>query len=143
MMVRKYPRPLSLVLPVLFNHLLALIVTGLATLALFALRDVINPSIISLLYLLPVALCTVLWGLGPGIASAFFAFLAFNFFFIKPYYSLMVHQTQDLLGLFVFLLVAVGISQMVGQTRKSLAAAEAREREAVRLYELSALLAGL
>jgi hypothetical protein len=53
-----------------------------------------------------------------------------------------IHQTQDLLGAH-FLAVAVVISQMVGQTRKSLAAATAREHEAIRLYELSAVLSGL
>ena len=136
---RNLPRLLTLI----GGYLFSLLVTGLATLIFFLLRDGVNPAIVALLYLLPVSLSTVLWGLGPGITAAFFAFLAFNFFFIQPYYTLMVHQTQDLLALLVFLAVAVGISQMVGQTRKSLAAATAREHEAIRLYELSTVLAGL
>lgn len=143
MAARPYPRVWTVIFPIIGHYLIALLVTSLATAALFALREVINPSIVALLYLVPVGLSTVLWGLGPGVTAAFFAFLSFNYFFIQPYYTLMVHQTQDLLALLVFLGVAVGISQMVGQTRKSLAAATAREREAVRLYELSTVLAGL
>jgi two-component system sensor histidine kinase KdpD len=138
-----FPRLFKVILSVVSAYLFSLIVTGFATLVFFLLRDAVNPAIVALLYLLPVSLSTVVWGLGPGITAAFFAFLAFNYFFIQPYYSLLVHQTQDLLALLVFLTVAVGISQMVGQTRKSLAAATAREREAIRLYELSTVLAGL
>jgi two-component system sensor histidine kinase KdpD len=143
MKARFLPRLSEMTLPIIGHYLLTLTVTSLATAVLFALREVINPSIVALLYLVPVSLSTVLCGLGPGITAAFFAFLSFNYFFIQPYYTLRVHQTQDLLALLVFLAVAVGISQMVGQTRKSLAEAKAREREAIRLYELSTVLAGL
>ena len=45
--------------------------------------------------------------------------------------------------LIVFLGVAVVISQMVGRARRSLALATAHEREAVHLYELSTVMAGL
>jgi two-component system sensor histidine kinase KdpD len=114
-----------------------------ATAVLFALREAISPAIVALLYLLPVGLSTFLWGLGPGILAAFAAFLAFNYFFIPPYYTFLVHQTQDLLALLIFLVVAVVISQLVGRMRASLAAATDREREAVRLSELSTQLAGL
>jgi two-component system sensor histidine kinase KdpD len=55
--------------------------------------------------------------LGPGIAAALAAFLLFNYFFIQPYFSLVVHQTQDLVGLVVFLSVAVVISQLLGRAR--------------------------
>jgi two-component system sensor histidine kinase KdpD len=71
------------------------------------------------------------------------AFLTFNFFFITPYYTLAVHQAQDVLALMVFLFVAVVISQLLGQSKAGTAAATAREREATRLYELSTALAGL
>lgn len=131
-------RSFFLLLPYLF----ALAVTGLATAALFALPESITPSILALLFLLPVGVSTILWGLGAGIVVAFLAFLSFNYF-IEPYYSLLVHQTQDLLVLIAFLTVAVVISQMVGRTRQSLKEAKAREREAIRLYELSVVLGGL
>lgn len=132
-------RSISAALP----YLLAVLVMSAATTLLFVLRDAISPAIVALLYLLPVGLSTFLWGLGPGILAAFAAFLAFNYFFIPPYYTFFVHQTQDLLALLVFLGVAVVISQLVGRMRALLAAATDREREAVRLAELSTQLAGL
>jgi two-component system sensor histidine kinase KdpD len=123
--------------------LLMLVLIAATTLALSPLRGEANTPIIALLYLVPVGLSTSLGGLAVGIAASLLAFLAFNFFFIKPYYSLLVHQTQDLLVLVVFLLVAVTVSQLLGRVQASLAAAEARESETTALYELSTALTGL
>jgi two-component system sensor histidine kinase KdpD len=81
--------------------------------------------------------------LGPGIAGALVTFLAFNYFFIKPYYTFSVHRPIDVVILVIFLIVAIVISQLVGRMQSSLAAATAREREATQLYELSTALAGL
>jgi two-component system sensor histidine kinase KdpD len=138
--VRLYPRQAVIV----FGHyLLSLLLVALTTGVLYVLRSSINPAIVALLYLLPVGLSTSLWGLGPGILAALAAFLAFNYFFIEPYYTLIVHQTQDILALIVFLGVAVLINQLLGRTRRSLEQATSREQEAIRLYELSTMLAGL
>jgi two-component system, OmpR family, sensor histidine kinase KdpD len=125
-------------------YLLAILVIAVSLPLMIGLQALIHPSnaALALLFLLPVGLITSFWGLGPGIMSAFLAFLAFNYFFIPPYYSLLVHQTQDLLVLFVFLVVAVVISQLVGSIRRNLAEVTAREVEAIRLYELSTALAG-
>ncbi|HEY2979994.1 MAG TPA: DUF4118 domain-containing protein, partial [Anaerolineales bacterium] len=125
------------------QHMLAVLAMGVTTGVLYFLRDALDTPVIALLYLLPVGLITALWGLGPAILAAVAAFLAFNFFFIRPYYTLAVHQTGDLIVLVVFLIVAVAISQLVGRAQAGRAAANAREREATRLYELSTALAGL
>jgi two-component system, OmpR family, sensor histidine kinase KdpD len=124
-------------------YLLACLLTALTTGLLLLLRSYIGPELVALLYLVPVAITTALWGLGPGIASALLAFLSLNYFFIEPYYSFFVHHTQDLLGLVLFLGIAVGINQLLGWTRRNLAVAEVRQHEAMRLYELSSLLSGI
>jgi two-component system, OmpR family, sensor histidine kinase KdpD len=131
------------VLQLLGPYLFAILTTTLATGLFYLLRDVLDSTVIALLYLIPVGMSTVLWGLGPGISAALLSFVVINYFFIEPYNSLFVHKTQDLLGLLIFLGVAVGISQLVGRVRKSLDLATAREREAIRLYELSNNLAGV
>ena len=136
-------RSRSRVILLVFPYIFSLLVTALTTGLLFVLRSSISSAAVALLYLLPVGMSTFLWGLGPGILAAIVAFLAFNYFFIFPYYTFFVHQTQDLLALLVFLVVAVVISQLVGRTRRSLEVATAREHEAIRLYELSQSLSGL
>ncbi|MFN8411108.1 MAG: DUF4118 domain-containing protein [Anaerolineales bacterium] len=113
------------------------------TAVFFTLREGLDTTVIALLYLVPLGVITAYWGLGPGITSALITFLAFNYFFIKPYYTLAVHQPADVVILVIFLVVAVVISQLVGRMQRSLIAATAREREATQLYELSIALTGL
>jgi two-component system sensor histidine kinase KdpD len=93
-------------------------------------------------YLLPVVVSTLAWGLGPGIVAALAAFVAFNYFFIEPRFTLLVERPQDLLVLVAFLAVAAVLNQLLGRTRAALSAARQREHEALRLYEFSTALAG-
>jgi two-component system, OmpR family, sensor histidine kinase KdpD len=125
------------------QYLFSLAVISAVTAIFFVLRDGLDTTLVALLYLIPLGMITAYWGLGPGITSALFTFLAFNYFFIQPYYTLAVHRPTDVVILAIFLIVAVVISQLVGRMQASLIAATAREREATQLYELSIALAGL
>jgi two-component system sensor histidine kinase KdpD len=125
------------------QYLLAWGFVALVTAFLFTLREALDTAVVALLYLIPLGLITVFWGLGPGITSALVTFLTFNYFFIQPYYNFTVHRPTDVVILVIFLIVAIVISQLVGRMQGSLAAATAREREATQLYELSTALAGL
>ncbi len=127
----------------IYHYLLALVLLYASVGILFFLREILGAPLVALLFLLPVGLSTTFWGLGPGIMTAIFTFLSFNFFFIPPYYTFAVYHPRDVLMLVVFLVVAVVLSQLVGRAQAGLAAATAREREATKLYELSTALAGL
>ena len=120
-----------------------LLIIGFVTFLLKLVESGLQIQLIALLYLLPVLVCTVLWGLTAGILAGFFSFLAFNYFFIQPYFTLSVHQTQDLITLIVFLIVAVVVSQLIGQARQAVRLAEKREHESARMYDLISALAGL
>ncbi|MBI5293898.1 MAG: DUF4118 domain-containing protein [Chloroflexi bacterium] len=125
------------------RYALTVLLIGVITAIFFTMREVIDTSIIALIFLLPVGLVTLLWGLRPGVTAAILAFFAINFFLVEPYYRLAVHQPSDLVVLMVFLIVAVVISQLVGRAQAGTIAATAREREATQLYELSTALTGL
>src|SRR5512136_2161704 len=111
------------------EYLLAILVTVVFTLIflLFRTGSGQDHTVLSLLYLLPVVASSVLWGLGPGAMVALLSFLALNYFFIPPYNTLLVHRTQDLIVLIVFLVVSITIGQLVGRVRKSLLESTARE----------------
>jgi two-component system, OmpR family, sensor histidine kinase KdpD len=130
-------------LPRFWRYIFSIVLIASITAVFFALRDVLDTTLVALLYLIPLGMITALWGLGPGITGALITFLTFNYFFIEPYYTFTVHQPTDVVVLVVFLIVAVVISQLVGQAQTGLAAATAREREATQLYELSTALTGL
>ena len=126
-----------------WKYLRALVLIASVTAIFVLLRDVLDTTLVALLYLLPLGVITAVLGLGLGITSALIAFLAFNYFFIPPYYTLNVHRPTDVVILVVFLIVAIVISQLVGRAQAGLAAATAREREATQLYELSTAFTGL
>src|SRR5512143_2132137 len=113
----------STVLSRLWQYLLAFVLIAFITAIFFFLRDVLDTTLVALLYLIPLGMITAYWGLGPGITSALITFLAFNYFFIPPYYTLTVHRPADVFILLVFLIVAVVISQLVARAQAGLAAA--------------------
>ncbi len=100
----------------------------------------LGEAVIALLYLLPIGWATAEWGQIPGICGAVSAALAFDFFFITPFYTFTVGRLEGWLVLIIFLIVAVLI---VGRIQAGLTQAQDRERELTFMYELSILLAGL
>ena len=81
-------------------------------------------------------------GLGPGIAASFFAFGAFNFFFLPPYNTFVIERPEHIAVLFVLLGISVLISTLLNRTRERAVAAETREGELRALQELSSELVG-
>jgi two-component system, OmpR family, sensor histidine kinase KdpD len=128
------------------NRALALLpfaTISLVTLILFPLREGLSTTTVALVYLLPVLINTTYGGLVPGVLTAIAAILTYNFFFLEPYYTFIVHESQDLVALVIFLIVAVLISQLVGKANRNLGKSMSRERELAHLYELSLALAGI
>jgi two-component system sensor histidine kinase KdpD len=124
------------------SYLMAVLVVGAVAVGFHLARGILDDTLVALLFLIPVGTITGRWGLGPGIAAALTAFLAFNYLFITPYYTFTVHHPGDLVVLLVFLIVAAVMSQLVARARAAAEAATDREREATQLYELSTALAG-
>ena len=113
----------------------------LATTAVFLLigRNVLGEGVIALLYLVPIGWSTTRWGQLPGTCAALTAALAFDYFFIPPFYTFAVGTLEGWLLLIIFLVVATVI---IGRIQYGLQRAHVREREALFMYELSTALAG-
>jgi two-component system sensor histidine kinase KdpD len=121
--------------------LLALGAIPFATGAVFVLgpQQLTNAA---MLYLAAVLVSAVVAGRGPAVAASVAAFFTFNFFFTEPRYTFTVQDPSVLLVLFTFLLVAVVTSQLAAAQRSRAEDAEAREREARLLHDISDLLGG-
>lgn len=104
------------------------------------LRANLNTVTIILCYLLIVLASATAGGLGPGIVVSVAAFVTFNFFFLPPYYSLTVGAPQDVVALFVFLIVAAVASNLVTRLQARERDAERRARESETLAQLGAAL---
>lgn len=135
--------PIRKILSTLSRYLAVVACVALTTFLLILIQAWLDIQIISLIFLIPVVFCTVQWGLTPGILTGFLSFLAFNYFFIQPLYTLTVHKTQDLITLSIFLAVSVVMSNLIGQAREGIRLAKSREWEATRMYELISTLSDL
>ena len=118
------------------------VVAVAATTALLLLigRATLGEAVIALLLLVPIAWSTTRWGPAAGMAAAVTAALVFNFFFIPPFYTFSIGSLEGWLVFIIFSMVAVA---MVNRITSGLARAQASERDATFMYELSAALAGV
>jgi two-component system sensor histidine kinase KdpD len=101
-----------------------------------------NLTDIVMVYLLGVVVASLRLGYGPSLFAAVLSVLAFDFFFIPPYFSFSVSDLRHVVTFAVMLLVAVVISDLTRRVRNQAVAARARERHTAALYDLSRQLAG-
>ena len=94
---------------------------SVASVALTTLLLIQLPSLhqanIALLYLLVVLICATTIGLGPAMLASVLAFLGFNYFFVAPLHTFTVADSQDVVRLLTFLVVAVIASSLAGRAR--------------------------
>jgi two-component system, OmpR family, sensor histidine kinase KdpD len=80
---------------------------------------------------------------GPTVMASVLSVLVFDFFFVPPYLSFAVADTEHLLTFFVMLIVALVTSGMTVRIRAQAAAARHRERRIAALYGMSRELASV
>ena len=91
---------------------------------MFSLADIV------LLYLIPVVLAAVIGGLWAALPAALAADLAVNFFFVPPYYTLIVGNAEHVIVLLTYVLIALVISLAVDFAARQRAQTARRETEA-------------
>jgi two-component system sensor histidine kinase KdpD len=94
-------------------------------------------------YLLGVVFVALRYGRGPSALASVLAVAAFDFFFVQPYHTFAVSDTQYLVTFAVMLLVALVISSLTARLRQQALAARQRERHTAALLGLSRDLANL
>jgi two-component system sensor histidine kinase KdpD len=112
-----------------------------ATLLGELLKQVFTPTTILTEYLLCVVLSAILWGQGPSILVAFLGVVAFDFFFVPPYLTFRVEDTQYIITFVALLSVGVIIGYLTARIRRQTEAARERERQTAALYALARDLA--
>ncbi len=101
----------------------------------------ISPTNLVMVYLLAVVLSAVYFGRGPAILASFLSVLVFDFFFVPPYMTLAVSDTEYLLTFAGLLTVGWVISYLTARAREQAESAQRREADTATLYALSRDLA--
>jgi two-component system sensor histidine kinase KdpD len=96
---------------------------------------------IVMVYLLGVVFVAARFGREASILTSFLSVLAFDFFFVTPYFTISVDDAQYLLTFVIMLLVGIVISHLTSNMRAQTKVAAHRERRARVLYALSEELA--
>lgn len=121
---------------------LAGLATALASLVAWGISHWLELPNISLVFLAAVLLVAVRSSVGPALLCAGLSFLAYDFLFIAPYFSLSIQREQDVLTLAFFLLMATLTGNLAHRQREQLAALRDTQAQTSELLELSRKLAG-
>lgn len=119
------------------DYLLALLATAVASLIAFGLSRVLALPNISLVFLAAVLVVAVRSSLGPALACAGLSFLAYNFLFIPPTWTLIIERQEDVLTLLFFLMMAGLTGNLASRQRRQLQALRSNQTETTALLELS------
>jgi two-component system sensor histidine kinase KdpD len=119
----------------------ALGVVGLCTAIAWGMFPHVGLSNLIMVYLLGVVAVAARSSRGPTVMASILSVAAFDFFFVPPYFSFAVADTQYLITFAVMLIVALVISGLTVRTRAQALAARDRERRTAALYAMSRELA--
>ncbi len=108
-----------------------------ATGLIYALRPVAPDLSLGVVYVLPVMLVAIAYGMAFAIGTAVVSMLAFNFLFLPPLYSFTLQDAENWLALGVYLGIAIVVSDLATRSRRRAAIAEQRGREAALLAEIA------
>jgi two-component system, OmpR family, sensor histidine kinase KdpD len=122
---------------------LALAVVAACSAAAWLMFSHFSQSNLVMVYLLGVVGVATRTSRGPTVAASVLSVLAFDFFFVPPYFSFAVSDTEHLLTFFVMLIVALVTSGMTVRIRAQAAATRQRERRIAALYGMSRELTSL
>ena len=95
------------------------------------------------IFLIGVLVVGARFGLGAALFSTVLSFLTFDFFFVKPYYSLTVSNGSELEALLVFLSSAVFTGTLSARLKRQVESSRASERRTQQLYEFSRKIASV
>jgi two-component system, OmpR family, sensor histidine kinase KdpD len=123
------------------SYLLSLGMVGLTTAVCALLFGRFEPTNLVMVYLLGVVAAAAWLGRGPAILSAVLSVAAFDFFFIQPYLTFAVSDTQYLITFAVMLTTGLVISTLTARLRLQAEAASEREARTAALYAMSRDLA--
>jgi two-component system sensor histidine kinase KdpD len=130
---------LDFLLPVTLprDYLACIALIAAITLVGWLVKSFISPTNLAMLFLLAVVVMAFRKGLRPAIFTAIIGVIAFDFFFIPPYLTFRVSDTEYLITFAGMIIVGSLVSLLVARAREHAFAAQARETETGTLYALS------
>ncbi|HKP69505.1 MAG TPA: DUF4118 domain-containing protein [Pyrinomonadaceae bacterium] len=119
----------------LYAALGAIVGVALITAVLLPFRAYLNSTEVALTLLLFVLIAASGFGSRAGLAASITGIVCFNFFFLRPYYTLTISDPENLVAFGVFIITALIAGQLSGYARRRTEESEARQRKIESLYD--------
>ncbi len=97
----------------------ALAAVAALTAAIMAFSLAVNLEYVGIIYLIPVLLAAIRWGVVAAVVAAVAGIAASAFFFYPPIYDLRVHKAEQVIDLVLFIIVAVVIGRLATNLRQA------------------------
>jgi two-component system sensor histidine kinase KdpD len=97
----------------------------------------VNTTTVALSLLIAILFASAWWGLRVSIYMSVLAALCFNFFFLPPFLTFTVSDSQNWVALLAFLTTGILASNLSNRAQEEARISNRRRREAERLYEFS------
>ena len=105
------------------------------TATLIPLRGQINSTTIGFGFLLVVLFVAILRGSKPALVASVLGMLCFNFFFLPPFHTFTIADSQNWVALTAFFITALAVGQLSARAKRRAREAEAGRVEIKHLYE--------
>jgi two-component system, OmpR family, sensor histidine kinase KdpD len=91
----------------IFQHTTSVLIILAAASICFVLREVLGYRVVAMVLLMTLSIIAILFDIFPVLLSAIYSAIILNYFFIPPYYTLHISDTEDILLFLMFLFVAL------------------------------------
>ncbi|KTD01024.1 DUF4118 domain-containing protein [Fluoribacter gormanii] len=118
-------------------YLLSTSIVAITTLINYLIYPLVNDTSLTLTYLIGMTCIALLGRTGPAISGIILSILTYNYFFIPPYYSFLIFQSDYFFTLVMMLIMAVIMCQLTLVTRRQAEIARLTEYQTSALYTLS------
>ncbi len=116
---------------------MALIIVLATDAFLLIMRRIQELPPVALTYTIPIVVAAIRWGTLSAIVAAIGGTVTLTYFFYSPFYSFSYEDRSRVLGIMVFLVVALVLAYLAARTRRAAARALERENEIRDLYPFS------
>jgi two-component system, OmpR family, sensor histidine kinase KdpD len=123
-------------------YLMALVITAIGLAGAELIQPWFGIENVDLVLLTAVVGVAVRYGLWPSLLATVAASLAYNFFFLPPIYTFTITDPTNIAAFFLFMLIAILVSNVAARVRTQADTAIGRIRMTEQLYAFSRKLAG-
>lgn len=118
----------------LFRYLAAVAGILAATALLELFQNRINPTTAALAFILIILLAATFLGRNPALLASLAAMLSFNYFFLPPFRTFTISDSQNIIAWTAFMLTAIVSGELSAYAKRRAVEAEIRKVEIEKLY---------